>query len=198
MDEKIHINCPGCSDASLDIINDEMTIPHFGDVIISTLICQKCGYRTSDVISVGSKEPNRYSIHVTRSENLSVRVIRSSTSVVIIPEMGVRIDPGIIQEGYITNVEGVLHRVLPILEQILQDISLDPGSFDDAEERISRTVTLIEWIKIVLEERMEPQYYFHLVLEDPTGNSAIVDENTAIEKELLTEKEVVELTGNIS
>ena len=59
MDGNISIKCPGCNDGELDIVNDEMKIPHFGNVHISTLICPNCGYRSSDIVPIESGEPSR-------------------------------------------------------------------------------------------------------------------------------------------
>ncbi|MBP3800305.1 MAG: hypothetical protein ILA19_04935, partial [Bacilli bacterium] len=38
-------------------------------------------------------------------ETLSVRVVRSQSATVTIPEIGVKVEPGPKSEGYVTNVE---------------------------------------------------------------------------------------------
>jgi len=198
MDDTVIIKCPGCSIGSIDIRNSETDIPHFGKVIISTIQCPECGYRSSDVVPLTSLPPRRYIASIDSEIDLSIRVIRSSTSTVLIPEIGLRIDPGTVNEGYITNVEGVFNRVLSILSHILRDLSKQPDQFVDTAERIERTNVLIEKLTRIMTGSFDKNEVLTIILEDPNGNSALVsDDEDDILTEDLTDEEIAKLMGDL-
>jgi len=198
MDDTVIIKCPGCSVGTIDITNDETEIPHFGKVLISTILCPDCGYRSSDIIPLTGLPPRRYSASIDAEKDLSIRVIRSSTSTVLIPEIGLRIDPGTVNEGYITNVEGVLNRVLSILSHILRDLSKHPDQFVDTTERIERTNALIEKLTRMKSGSFDKNEVLTIIIEDPNGNSALVsDDEEDILIEDLTVEEIAKLMGDL-
>ncbi|OYT45142.1 hypothetical protein B6U90_03995 [Thermoplasmatales archaeon ex4484_6] len=198
-DESFRILCPACSEGELRVTSEEMEIPHFGSVLISTIKCSSCGFRSVDVIPVETRPPSRYIARIDDEKDLMLRVIRSGTGILRIPEFGLRISPGTVQEGYISNVEGVLERITGILEQIRNDLTNYPEEFPDSPIRLENTNKLIERISDIREGRFPEDSSITLILEDPMGNSAIVNEEGGggVEKELLGEKEVIDLTREI-
>jgi len=52
---------------------------------------------------------------VTSTEDLKIHVVRGNTATIVVPELGVSIHPGLNNEGFISNVEGVLTRIEDIL-----------------------------------------------------------------------------------
>ncbi|MEA3558167.1 MAG: ZPR1 zinc finger domain-containing protein, partial [Candidatus Thermoplasmatota archaeon] len=149
MDDTI-VRCPACIQGVLDIDQKEVEIPHFGNIMISTMSCKSCGYRTSDVIPLTKHLPKRYFCIVDQPDKLAIRVIRSGTSVVRIPELGARIDPGPFSEGYISNIEGILIRFRDILLHLLKDLDQDNDQIG-IPDRIERTNVVIEWIGSLIE-----------------------------------------------
>lgn len=186
------VRCPACTTGILDIHQKEVDIPHFGSIMVSTLICSTCGYRSSDVIPLTTRPPKRYTVKVDSPEKLRVRVVRSGTSIVRIPEMGARIDPGSFSEGYITNVEGVLIRFRDILEHIKRDLSTRDDK-DGSMERIHMSDQMSKHLNDLIagEFKQDP---ITLIIEDPTGNSAMIsEEDDLVQDEELTDAEVMEL-----
>jgi zinc finger protein len=178
--------CFICNTGKLLLTSTSVDIPHFGEVSITTFVCSSCGYRSTDVLPVRSRDPARYSCTINGPSSLSIRVIRSHTGTISIPEMGIRIDPGVAAEGFVSNAEGILNRVEGILDQVLRDSYRDLGSGDppegDALDRISRCLKL----KDMLSSSREGKCALTLVIEDPNGNSAIAGNDPSIRTEPLS------------
>lgn len=161
-------------------------IPYFGEAMIIAGVCS-CGYRHSDTILLGQKEPARYTLEVTDIDDLDARVIRSCSGTVHVPELGVDIEPGPASESYVSNIEGVLDRIRGIVE--FATTSARQAEADDSTHRG-------EEILRNLDLALCGQFKLTVVIEDPLGNSAIVSEKAV--KSALTEEEIANLnTGMI-
>jgi zinc finger protein len=108
-------------------------------------------------------EPVRYVYRTATQEDLAVRVMRSMSATIEIPELGVRIDPGPTCQGFVSNIEGVLDRIVQAIGSAIVD--------GDAEERENARL-LLEKIASVKCGELSVTF----ILEDPTGNSAIVSD----------------------
>ena len=106
--------CPVCS-SEMDFNWETKEIPHFGEAMIIAGVCC-CGYRHCDTILLSQKEPVRYTLTISSLEDLDVRVIRSSSGTIRVPELGIDVEPGPASEAYVSNVEGVLTRIRDIVE----------------------------------------------------------------------------------
>jgi len=108
-------------------------------------------------------EPARYTVAVTTANDMSIRIIRSTSASIEIPEIGVHISPGSQCQGFVSNVEGVLDRI----EQVVM------GAFqwgtDEEKENATKLLADIARIKC-------GTFPVTLILEDPSGNSAIVSD----------------------
>jgi len=154
--------CPICGHESLVIRVAEHDIPYFGRVAIVSERCGKCGYFHNDIYCQEVKEPRRYEYEVSSPEDMSVRVIRSRYGIIRIPELGVEITPGPLAEAFVSNIEGVLERVAYIIEDFLL------WEEDETVKNKAREVLdLIDRVK-------RGEYKVTLIIEDPTGNSAII------------------------
>ena len=159
--------CPVCGN-EMEVRIEEYEIPYFGKSLIFSAVCKHCGYKHSDVFSVEEKEPARLIFKVEDENDLMTRVIRSSEASIEIPELGIRIDPGIMSQGYITNVEGILLRI----EEVIK------GQLIAGSERKEQLIKLLEKIENMKKGKEE----FTLIIEDPSGNSSIVSKKTVVEK----------------
>jgi zinc finger protein len=197
MDENV-IKCPACAVGIIEVLQDQVDIAHFGEVMISTLICPKCGYRSSDIVPLLNRPPRRYSIIIDGPQKLNTRVVRSGSSTVRIPEIGGRIDPGLFSDGYITNIEGILRRFLDILFQILRDLMSNPQD-ENNDIRIARTKEIITLLEHIADGDISPGTSITIILEDPLGNSSIItDMDEGVSTEDLTEDEIMEMLGSQS
>ena len=162
------IKCPACNvEGIATSIMKEIEIPHFGKVLETTIQCSKCGFKHSDIISLEQNDPARYTLNISK-ETLSVRVVRSQSATVTIPEIGVKVEPGPKSEGYVTNVEGILTRFESAVKKALQ-------LFDDEQSQINAKNTLNE-----IQELIKGNSEATLIIDDPFGQSNIVSDDVDI------------------
>jgi zinc finger protein len=182
--------CFVCHKGKLLFSSSSISVPHFGEVNITTFVCNSCGYRSTDVIPIGSRPPSRYRCTINGEESLSIRVIRSHTGIITIPEIGMRIDPGVAAEGFITNTEGILNRALDIIDQVLRD-SYTGSRTDglDEDECLSRITRCLQ-VKDRIESARSGSCPMTLILEDPSGNSAIIGDDPSISRSDLSDDEI--------
>ncbi|MCW3136079.1 MAG: ZPR1 zinc finger domain-containing protein [Canidatus Methanoxibalbensis ujae] len=158
----LNVRCSACNRTSvLNIAPYE--VPYFGDILIFTEICGHCGFRSTDVMIVSERKSVRYEMRVSSVRDLNARVVRSSSGRIEIPELGVNIEPKK-GEAFITTVEGVIERVRRIVEMLARSVEGDAR-----KRRAAEILRKIEDIK-------EGKATMTLILEDPTGNSAIIVE----------------------
>jgi zinc finger protein len=162
-------DCPVCQTKNLTLRESDEEIPYFGKVYIFSMSCSKCKFHKADIESAEQREPVRASIEISGEKDASIRIVKSGQATVKIPHI-VTIEPGVVANGYITNVEGLLGRVKHQLESTRDDAE-DPAEKKKAKnmlKKISRTLYGSEKLKIII--------------EDPTGNSAIISDKAVVEK----------------
>jgi zinc finger protein len=137
-------------------------------MLIMSTFCTSCGYRHNDVILVDQKDPVKITFVASGEEDLKVRVIRSSYASIRIPEIGVSIDPVTSGESFVSNVEGLLFRVINIMSQLLRD---SPENREEILERLKMIGRMRNGLERIT-----------IIIEDPTGNSAIVSERARVER----------------
>jgi len=171
--------CPACGAQGTcefrGIIND---IPHFGETMESLVSCSRCKFKHADVMQLGEKEPVRYEFKICSEDDMMVRVIRSSTGAISLPELGVTVRPGPSSEGYISNVEGVLNRVEDVVRISVK--KADPTRQRNAKIKLKK-----------IDEIKQGKFRAKLIIMDPCGHSVIVDKRA--KKRKLTKKEIAEL-----
>lgn len=182
-DDAVEARCPACQAPGLELRTVRKDLPHFGETVETVAICPACGFRHSDFIIVEESEPVRYTFSYEGGDDLHVRVVRSNTCTVRIPELGLEVEPGAQAEAFVSNVEGLLERMRDAFEWA--EAVGDPG--DEARAREGLTD---------LDEALEGERSLTVILEDPRGNSAILGEEAT--REVLSEEEARELaTGEV-
>lgn len=178
--------CPMCKETgTLTMLSTTVNIAYFGDGLESTLRCTACGFRHADFMILGQKDPLRLEFRSQDEADLQVRVIRSNSGTIRIPELGFLAEPTPLSESFVSNVEGVLERAKDILLTAVEFFGEDPEKLALLHEYIAR-----------YEELVAGRLPFTLVIDDPLGNSAIVSDR--VERRPLTEEEVAHLkTGMI-
>ena len=154
--------CPLCGGTSLVMRSLPLDIPYFGEALQTTLVCQSCSFRHPDLLLTREAEPVRYEFRIAGAEDLAARVVRSASGTIRVPELRAVIEPGPRAEAFVSNAEGVLHRLRDIADFGVR-ASETPASRRTAE----RTVATID--AMIAGDRP-----FTLIIEDPTGNSAIL------------------------
>jgi len=161
--------CPVCKNKTLTLSETESEVPFFGKMFLFSMSCESCRYHKADIEAAEQKEPCRFTFEVNGKNDLSVRVVKSSEAVIKIPHVG-SIEPGPSSEGYITNIEGVLTKIKEQVEFIRDS--------EEDEELKKKAKNLLKKIQNILwgEEKIK------IIIEDPTGNSAIISEKAIKEK----------------
>lgn len=178
-------DCPVCkTKGSLQVKNKTEEIPYFGEVLETTLICGECGYKHSDIICLEAKEPVKYSLTVDKSK-MKVRVVKSQSATINIPELGLKVEPGPQSQGYVSNMEGVLNRFEKAVKTALK--------WTEDEEVEQNAVKILKALKQVKEGDKKVT----VIIQDPFGHSMI--EDNGARRDILEEEEIKELeTGFIT
>lgn len=162
--------CPFCNNKTLTLMDTKKEIPFFGNCFLFSMDCSSCGYHKADVETEEQKEPCKYTLEISSDKDMSIRVIKSSTATVKLPHVG-DITPGPSSNGYVTNVEGILNRMVKQIEQIRDNEEEDEEVRKKAKNMIKKLHRVI-W-------GQEKQ---KLIIEDPSGNSAIISDKAVLEK----------------
>jgi zinc finger protein len=127
------------------------------------------------------REPIAIAARINSIEDLKMRVIKSGTATVTIPEFGASIVPGPFSDGYISNVEGVLQRIEDALTFMLSSAS---GNKLKKGERILKRIKLAREVKP----------HFTLIIKDPFGNSGLISTDPKkLRKHRLTSRELASI-----
>jgi len=153
--------CPFCNTKNLTLMEQEMEIPYFGKTFVFSMSCSNCKYHKGDVEAEESKPPVKYTLEITDHKDMDIRVVKSSEATIKVPRI-TTIEPGPASEGYVTNVEGIFMRIKEQLEKVKE-------SDEDAKDQARKLIKKVNRI-------MVGQDKSKLVIEDPSGNSAIISE----------------------
>lgn len=163
MDELKGQKCPICGKKTLVLMQEQIEIPFFGKTLIFSMNCSDCKYHKADVESMEEKEPCKYTLEISKEDDLKIRIVRGSNATVKVPHI-TTIEPGEGANGYITNVEGILKRIKHQIE-VVKETEEDDAAKKKAKNLLKK-LTKIMW----------GQEKTKLIIEDPTGNSAIISE----------------------
>ncbi len=156
-------------------------VDYFGPVLLATISCSLCGYRDTDVALTSAKEPSAIRAQITSDKDLAMKIVRSSSATIRVPELGVSITPKASAQGFITNVEGVLDRIQQVLEGMIPSLS---------RKKMRRARSVLAKLKRAQGGKLS----FVVELKDPSGNSAIAGRDmTKIKKRPLSKRELEKL-----
>jgi len=172
--------CPGCGGLGMEYTTEQVDLPYMGNSLEIVLRCERCGYRHTDFVLTQQREPTRYRYLVTKADDMMVRVVRSSSCTIRIPEFGITVEPGAVSEAFISNIEGILVRVERVLNQLLRDAE---------DDEVRQRITDLQDTFAQMRQGTAPPAT--VVLEDPMGNSAIIGEGA--EHEVIPEAEADKL-----
>ncbi len=162
--------CPLCKTNNLIITETLYDIPSFGKCYLMSMSCSNCLYHQSDIESEEQKEPVKLTFELSNENDLKIRVVKSGQASVKIQQLRMSVTPGSASIGYISNIEGVLRRFKTIIEQ-------EKDAAEDEETKKTAKNLLKKFWKIELGELP-----VKIIIEDPTGNSAIISDKTLVEK----------------
>ena len=193
-EQAIDLPCPVCSSSgNVNMIAHIDEIPYFGEHTQVTILCHDCGWRQTDFIPAEGKKAGGWSMTIDSEDKLRARVVRSSSCTVCIPELDLEVNPGTSSTGYVSNVEGVLHRFQEIINMVERDVS---NQFLAAEgeqrEALMEQLATLQNMTLTLSNLGGPDAKpITLELLDPHGHSMILHAD-AMERNL-TEEELESL-----
>ena len=155
--------CPMCQENKLTLMERDIEVPYFGKLYAFSMHCEGCKFHKADVETEQQGEPVRYTLEIESEKDMSVRIVKSSEATVKFPHL-TTIEPGTAAQGYVTNVEGLLNRIKHQLE-VLRDTA------EDEEDKTKAKNLLKKIFRITCGEEKQK-----LIIEDPSGNSAIISE----------------------
>jgi len=155
--------CPMCKAKELTLMEQEREIPYFGKVYMFSMTCSACKYHKADIECAEKHDPAKYTLEVSSEEDMKIRIVKSAEGIVKIPHM-ITMEPGQAAQGFITNVEGLLRRVKAIIEQA-KDTAEDKADQKKAKNMLKK-----------LQKVMWGQDKLKIIIEDKTGNSAIISD----------------------
>ncbi|MDO8556658.1 MAG: ZPR1 zinc finger domain-containing protein [Nanoarchaeota archaeon] len=172
MDTLAGETCPVCLKKTLTLTEDEKDIPYFGKIFLFSMHCsdKECNFKQNDIEAAEPKEPCKITFTTENEKDLSVRVVKSSAATIIIPQLKLEINPGAVADGYVSNIEGILQR----FEEILKEQKNNDE--DEAAQTTAKNLLKKIW-KVKLGD-----IPLKIIIEDPTGNSAIISPKAVLEK----------------
>ncbi|MCE4598875.1 MAG: ZPR1 zinc finger domain-containing protein [Desulfurococcales archaeon] len=157
--------CPSCGSYALEITEYMYSVPYFGNIILSIGTCSSCGYKYRDVRLAEATEPKKIIVKVEGEREVRYLLIKSAMAIIYIPERGYEMLPGPASTGFITTIEGLLHRFLEVLEILCKD---KPDNEVCSENR--------EWLKNAIEGKQR----FTLIICDNEGTSKVIGDNVIV------------------
>ena len=170
MEEVKNQECPFCHKKNLTLIEDIKDIPHFGKCYLMSMNCSNCKYHKSDVESEENKSSCKCVFTIKDKKDLHVKIVKGSEATVKIPQMRLSITPGPGAIGYITTVEGILRRFKKTIED-----ERDNAEDSDVKKK-SKNLLKKLWKVECGEQELK------IVIEDPSGNSAIISDKAETSK----------------
>ena len=155
--------CPMCRKKTLTLTEAEREVPYFGKVAIFSMSCSSCDYHKADIEALEKHEPSKYTFDINSEEDMKVRIVKSSEATIKIPHI-TTITPGPASNGYVTNIEGIFNRVKKQVE-VARDTADDPADKKKAKNLLKK-ISKIMW------GRQSQK----IIIEDPSGNSAIISD----------------------
>lgn len=162
--------CPICGQKTLELCEADREIPYFGIIHIFSMNCEnpECNYHKSDVEGDKEERPVKLTFEITSEEDMKVRVVKSSYATIKIPHVAT-VESCATSNGYVTNIEGILNRIKK------QSENLRDNADDDDERNKAKNIVK------KLQKVMWGQEPCKLIIEDESGQSAIISDKTVIE-----------------
>eukprot|EP01095_Lingulamoeba_sp_RSL-Kostka_P000811 TRINITY_DN1108_c3_g1_i1.p1 TRINITY_DN1108_c3_g1~~TRINITY_DN1108_c3_g1_i1.p1 ORF type:complete len:534 (-),score=211.99 TRINITY_DN1108_c3_g1_i1:11-1576(-) len=165
--EDVYLLPTGCTSCGYigSIKTQLIDIPHFKECIIMSFVCDKCGFRSTEIKAGGavSEKGQKITLNVTCSDDLNRDILKSETASIEIPELELEVTTGTLG-GRFTTIEG-------ILVQVRDQFKQNPFILGDSSEQGLKE----KWENYfeTFEKILSGEENFHFVLDDPLSNSYI-------------------------
>jgi zinc finger protein len=165
--------CPNCGKRALSQKAHLYQEPRSKDELLFFVsLCDQCNYKKTEIMPVAPSthvKSNHNIITIKKPKDLETKIYRASTASIEIPELEIKMEPGIQADFFITNIERILLKFKESCQFLLRD-DPEPAAKAILEKRIQE-----------LDACIAGKREFSVILEDPEGYSYILpfDENYA-------------------
>lgn len=165
----LQVDCYGCG-APGELRNFTCEIPFFKEVVIMAFTCDKCGYRNTEVKTIGemSKFAKRITLRAENKEDLNRDLFKSDSCVLKIKELDFEMSAGSMGSFY-TTVEGIFEKILDTLKTQNPFVGDSAGS-----EQMLKWTAFLDKVEKMKAGELLP---FTLELDDPLDNCFILNPN---------------------
>lgn len=163
--------CPICGKNKATFSEYEIDDAYAGPIAIFSIKCLDCGFKNSDLEFIEQGEPAEYSVDIESLEDLNIRVIKSGACEIKIPNFRISVDSTMGNEGFISNIEGVIDRFKQQILFLKRDSDLD-------KTKRKKLKNLLKGIEDVLAGERK----ITLKLIDDSGSSAIISDKVKVKK----------------
>eukprot|EP00518_Triparma_eleuthera_P022992 CAMPEP_0197559426 /NCGR_PEP_ID=MMETSP1320-20131121/21219_1 /TAXON_ID=91990 /ORGANISM="Bolidomonas sp., Strain RCC2347" /LENGTH=550 /DNA_ID=CAMNT_0043120865 /DNA_START=126 /DNA_END=1774 /DNA_ORIENTATION=- len=175
-------DCPSCRKATttnMCVTN----IPHFKEIIIMSLDCEHCAYKSNEIKGGGAipKFGTKVTLAVTGPDDFGREVLKSDTAGLSIPELELELEEGSL-DGLYTTVEGLLNKLVKNMTEAnpfaAGDSSKKHHTNNDAEGgKFTEDSLHVKYEKFLsrLSKLAEGKWDtdFHIEINDPLSNSFV-------------------------
>jgi len=170
MDELKSQQCPICGKHKLILREEEVDIPYFGKAFVFSMCCEDCGFSKADVEAVEDREGVKITFETSSEKDMKVRVVKSSNALVKVPTLRMSMEPGEGSDGFISNIEGLIGKFEKVIEE-----QRDNSEDQDVKKKAKNLLKKIWKVKL-------GEIPLKIIIEDPSGNSAIISEKAEVSK----------------
>ena len=158
------ISCPSCKEGKVQLKRTVHKLPDGEDILILLMECDNCTFMQNDILTLDTSfKPGTWDLYIENEEDLTQKIFRSPDGHIFLPEANFEIEPGNNAGYLITNVEGIINRMIHWAKYMMDSYS----SAEQNEKKItSETLT-------TLNSCLSGKRSFHIILRDETGGSYI-------------------------
>ena len=156
------VTCPNCKEGTIRVNRTLHRLPDKEEILILLMECEKCSFSRSDVIPLSTAFQSGTYILKIRDGDLTAKIFRSPTGIISLPEADFDIEPGRSAEYLITNVEGILNRMIKWTTFMLDQYTKKETEYKKVQETLD-----------ILTKCLNGSMDFTLILTDKGGGSYI-------------------------
>jgi ZPR1-related zinc finger protein len=158
------IKCPSCKEGKVQLTRTVHKLPDGEDILIMLMECDNCSFQQNDVLTLDTSfKPGTWDLFIENEEDLTQKIFRSPDGHIFLPEANFEIEPGSNSGYLITNVEGIINRMIHWANYMMD--SYNPS--EKNEKKItSESLT-------TLNNCLLGKCSFHIILKDKSGGSYI-------------------------
>eukprot|EP00941_MAST-03F_sp_MAST-3F-sp1_P001700 g1700.t1 len=172
--------CPVCHDQNgiTKILVREY--PFFGQIVISSFECRKCGHRNNEAKPSGDIKEKGVKLELTVSckRDLNREVVISRFTDIEIPSVGLQIPGNPQSEGRLTTLEGVLQQATVMLDAAAKraENALSENSENSEIEKVNKLKCMVATLAMCASGN-EDYLPFQVIFDDCSGVCAIENPN---------------------